>query len=114
MTTNAMFWTDTTTALGGSATFTGTGRDAFGTGTGALTSSFALFNATFFADQTGTAYIDYSSDNATWSVARTSAITASTPLALTAPVQAQFYRVRVVNGSTAQGTLVVRSGFTTA
>lgn len=114
MATNSVYWTDTTTALVGSATFTGTGRDAFGVGTAAGVSEWAYFQATFYADQSGTAYIDYSTDNATWSVARTSAVTASTPLALTTPVQAQFYRVRLVNGSTGEGTLVIRSCFTTA
>lgn len=114
MATGALFFTDTTTALGGSATFTGTGRDAYGVGTGAGVSEFVFFNATFNTDQTGTAYIDYSTDNATWSVSRTAALAANTPLALTTPIQAQFYRVRVVNGATPQTTLVVRSGFTVA
>ena len=114
MSLGAMYWTDTIAPLGASATFTGVTRDAYGVGANAGASEFALFNATFYADQTGTAYIDYSSDGVNWSVCRSGSVSVSTPFALSAPIQAQFYRTRVINGSTPEGTLVVRSGFTTA
>jgi len=100
----------TTTPLGGSATYTGTARD---TGVSAGTPQpYAYFNGFFFADQTGTAYIDCSNDNSTWTVCATASLPASTPLILTVPVMFRYHRTRLVNGSSAEGTLVVNSSYT--
>ena len=111
MTTNAVYQLETTTPLSASATFTGATRDAYGVGTQGAVSPWAFFVASIYADQSGTAYIDLSSDGTTWVIAAVLAVSPSTPATISAPVMAQFCRVRVVNGSTTQTTFAVRSGF---
>lgn len=105
-----IFFTGTTTALGSSATYTGTARDV---GVAASTAQpYAYFNSFFLADQAGTASIECSNDNSTWYGCASSALTASTPLTLTLPVMFRYYRAKLVNGASAQGSLVVNSSFT--
>ena len=111
MTTNAVYQLETTTPLSASATFTGATRDAYGVGTQGAVSPWAFFVASIYADQSGTAYIDLSSDGTTWVIAAVLSIAPSTPATISAPVMAQFCRVRVVNGATTQTTFAVRSGF---
>ena len=111
MATNAVYQLETTAPLAASATFTGASRDAYGTGTQGAVSPWAFFVASVYTDQTATAYIDLSSDGATWIIAAVLPIAASTPATISAPVLAQFCRVRVVNGATTQTTFAVRSGF---
>ena len=106
------FYNETTTALGASASFTGTTRDS-GVAAGTAT-AVTYFNAYFFADQTGTAYIDCSNDASTWRPIATVALTASTGAILTAPVMTRYHRARLVNGTTAQTVCMVNSSYTGA
>lgn len=103
----SVFNNETTTNLGISATFTGTARD---TGTAAGSNCpFAYFNAFFIANQTGTASIEASNDNTTWFTVATAALAVSTPLSLQIPVTTRYYRVKLVNGATAQTSVFVNS-----
>jgi len=111
MTTNAAYQLESVTAQAAGATFTGATRDAYGVGTQGAVSPWAFFVSSVYTDQTATAYIDMSSDGTTWIIAAVLPIAASTPATISAPVLAQFARVRVVNGATAQTTFAVRSGF---
>lgn len=105
-----IFFAGTTTPLGSSATYTGTARDV---GVAASTAQpYAYFNAFFLADQAGTATIECSNDNTTWYTCATSALTASTPLILTVPVMFRYLRAKLVNGASAQGSLVINNSFT--
>jgi len=104
-------YTDSTTALAASATFTGTGRVT------TTFSQYAWFHAVAYADQSGTLFIDQSLDSGTtYQPVATQAVTAATPVQLTARVTGAFaattlYRVRFVNGATAQTTLRLSSAF---
>jgi len=111
-TTNAgTGFTDSTTALAGSATFTGTGRVT------TTSSQYAYFHAVAYADQSGTLFIDQSLDSgATYQPVASQAVTAATPGQLTAKITGAFaattlYRVRYVNGATAQATFRLSSAF---
>lgn len=112
---STIFWNGATgsgSALAGSATFTGASRDV-GVAAATLTNQ-AYFNAFFYADQAGTAYVDCSNDNSTWYVCATNALTASTPLILTVPVMTRYHRARLVNGSSAETYLWVNTSYTGA
>lgn len=104
-------FTDSTTALAGSATFTGTGRVT------TTSSQYAYFHAVAYADQAGTLFIDQSLDSGTtYQPVASQAVTAAAPAQLTAKLAGAFaattlYRVRYVNGATAQGTLRLSSAF---
>lgn len=104
-------FTDSTTALTGSATFTGTGRAT------SAASGHAFFHAVAYADQSGTLFIDLSLDSgATYQPVASQAVTASAPAQLTAKMTGNFgtatlYRVRYVNGTTAQTTFRLSSAF---
>ena len=108
----SVFWNDATgtpSALGGSATFTGTARDvgvAVGTKNGA-----AYFNASFLADQAGTAYVDASNDGTNWYNLASNAITAGSAVILTVPVMTRYHRARLVNGSTAETYLWINTAY---
>jgi len=106
------FFNDTTTALTGAATFTGTARDV-GVAAGTATPT-TYFNAFGFADQAGTLSIECSNDNTTWRTAASVALTASAPQILTVPVMTRYHRVKLVNGATAQGSVMVNSSYTGA
>lgn len=103
-------FTDSTTALAASATFTGTGR-ANSAG------QFAFFNATAFADQAGTLFIDQSLDTgATYQAIASQAVAAGGAGLLSvrlcgAVSTATLYRVRYVNGATLQATFRLSSSF---
>lgn len=96
-------------ALAGSATYTGAARDA-----GVSPTPFAYFNCFFLADQAGTANAQGSNDNATWfdETVSTQAVSANTPLILSVPVMTRYHRCKLVNGSSAEGSLYVNSSFT--
>lgn len=102
------------TLLTTGATYTGTGRDAYGVGSNAGVSEWQTFVAHFYSDQAGTAFIDSSPDNVNWTQASTGALNAASPLVLSAPVTAQFYRARLVNGSVTQTIFVVNTSFISA
>jgi hypothetical protein len=105
-------YTDSTTALGASASFTGTSRGINGN------QQYSFFNAFAFADQAGTLYIDVSLDTgATFQQVASVAVAANAGQALTTRLVGQFtaatlYRVRFVNGATAQGTFRIASSLT--
>lgn len=103
-------FTDSTAALAASATFTGTGR-ANSAG------QYAFFNATVFADQAGTLFIDQSLDTGTSyqaisSLAVAAGGGANLSVRLCGAVgAATLYRVRYVNGAGAQTTFRLSSSF---
>ena len=103
-------FTDSTTALGASASFTGTGR-ANSAG------QFAFFNATAFADQAGTLFIDQSLDTgATYQAIASQAVAAGGAANLSVRMcggvgTATLYRVRYVNGATLQTGFRLSSSF---
>ena len=103
------FFNDSTTVLTATATFTGTTRDV-GVAAGTATPT-TYFNGFFFADQAGTASLEVSNDNTIWRTAASSAISISTPLILTVPVMTRYHRVKLVNGATLQGAVMVNSSF---
>ncbi|MBU6268884.1 MAG: hypothetical protein KGN34_15150 [Sphingomonadales bacterium] len=104
-------YTDSTTALAAGAGFTGAGRANSAT-------SYAFFNATAFADQAGTVYIDQSLDTgASWQAVASQAVTANVAANLSVRLagvysSATLYRVRYVNGATVQATFRLSSSFT--
>lgn len=103
-------FTDSTTALAASATFTGTGR-ANSAG------QFAFFNATAFADQAGTLFIDQSLDTGTsYQAIASQAVVAGSGINLSVRIcgavgTATLYRVRYVNGASAQTTFRLSTSF---
>lgn len=105
-----VFYNDSTTALGASATFTGTGRDSGATaGTNHKTGTFTAYA---LADQAGTLRIEQSNDNTTWRRSTVdTAVAANTPVFLTTVVVTRYHRVVFVNGATAQGSFCVNSAF---
>jgi hypothetical protein len=93
-------YTDSTTALAVNASFTGTTRD-LGTDT-SLYPAYAIARA--YADQAGTLYIEQSRDGTTWraAVGDSVALAAEETRTLTVRLLARYWRVKYVNGATAQ------------
>lgn len=108
-----IFWNDSTTALGASATFTGPSRDC---GTAAGTQGvYSSFNAFARSDQAGTVRIEGSANGTVWGALTSDiALAANTPTILTVPVMTRFHRVVVVNGATAQTAFACNSSYTAA
>lgn len=110
--TRQVGYTDSSTNLAGAATFTGTGR--------ASLANYVQFNATAFADQAGTLFIDLSVDTGTtYRQIRSVAVAANVAQTLTAPLtglagSATLYRVRYTNGATAQTAFQLTSSYTAA
>lgn len=107
---------DTTTPLAGGGTFTGTTRDMgaayAGNGSGAL--SFGQCLAAMFTDQPGTLIIEMSNNATTWRTMREVAYAANAPMTIiTVPLVMRYWRVRAINGATAQGAFHVISGIRT-
>ena len=104
-------FTDSTTALAAAATFTGTARANSGT-------QYAYFNATAWADQAGMLYIDQSLDTgATYQPVLSQAVAANIGANLSVRLAGAFgsatlYRVRFVNGATAQTPFRLSSSIT--
>ena len=109
---SALYQQEPTTLLTNNSTFTGSARDAYGIGANAGTSVYSAFSAQFYADQTGTASVESSPDGVTWSLVEISAVAPSLPVILNAPIQGQFYRAKLLNTGSTQGTLVINTGFT--
>lgn len=110
-----IFWNETTTNLGASATFTGAARDV-GTSVGTQ-SRYAAFNVTATAGVAGTVRIEMSNDGTTWYRASAdTAVSANGVVTLSVPVVTRYYRGVYVNGAGAQtGTaFAVNSSFTAA
>ena len=103
-------FTDSSTALGSAGVFTGTGRNT-------SPANYPWFRARALADQAGTLFIDCSTDSgATYRVANSAAVAANVPAEIVtgatgASGTATLYRVRYVNGGTAQGAFQLSSMF---
>lgn len=103
-------FTDSTTALAGGANFTGTGRAN-------TAAQYEFFAATAFADQAGTLFIDQSLDTgATYQPILSQAVAAGGAANIAVRMcgvvgTATLYRVRYVNGATAQTVFRLSSGF---
>ena len=98
-----VYYTDSTTALGASATFTGTARDTGSTG------YYNKFRAQAYADQAGTLYIEQSRDSSTWRVSATVSVGAGETKQVDVLIYTRYVRVRYVNGGTAQGAFELLS-----
>ncbi|NML93316.1 hypothetical protein [Novosphingobium olei] len=104
-------FTDSQTALAASATFTGTGRN-----TNSL--QYCFFNACAYADQAGTLFIDQSTDTGTtYQPILSQAVTAGGSANLSVRLCGSLgtgvlYRVRYVNGATAQTVFRLSSSYT--
>ncbi|WP_298800087.1 hypothetical protein [uncultured Devosia sp.] len=94
-------YSETATALTGSATYTGSAHDV-----GPIP-YYDQVGCVFRADQSGTAYLDMSADASAWTVQATASVSANTTTDLNARVRARFWRCRYVNGSTGQGSFAV-------
>lgn len=102
--------TETTTALGASATYTGASRDT-GSAAGAAL-RYNTFRAYALASHAGTMRIECSVDNTNWNrMTADTAVAANTPVTLSVPVMARYHRVVFVNGATAQTSLIITSGY---
>lgn len=98
-------YTDSVANLGSAATFTGTSRD------GGATPAYNYFVASAVSDQAGTLKIQKSTDNTTWRDAATVAVTANTPVEITAKCTARYYRVLYTNGATLQTLFSLTSAY---
>lgn len=98
-------YADSVTNLASSAVFTGTSRD------GGATPAYNMFVASAIADQSGTLKIQKSTDNTTWRDAVTLAVTANTPVEITAKCTARYYRVLYTNGATLQTLFSLTSAY---
>ena len=108
--TACIYYVDTVTPLGGSATFTGTTRDLGVASGGNFKTPY--FNAFTFADQAGTMRIEMSPDNVTWYKATIdNVVTANTPIFMSALVLCRYYRVVFINGATLQTKFIVNTSF---
>jgi hypothetical protein len=92
----------TTTALGASATYTSSSEQESTYGTGM---SRGYIRAMAISDQAGTLYIDQSVDGSHWDKSDSQAMTAGTVAVLAVQLYGQFWRLRIVNGGTAEGYL---------
>ncbi len=103
-------FTDSTAALAAAATFTGTGRAN-------SAAQLAFFNATAFADQAGTLFIEQSLDTgATYQAVASQAVAANGAANLSVRMcgavgTTTLYRVRYLNGATLQTTFRLSSSF---
>lgn len=108
---NSVGYTDSTTALGSSATYTGTSRSTASLGWA------AKFKARAFTDQAGTLTIEQSVDSGTnWRTVGSVAVSAGVAANLSVDVTGAYgstnlYRVKLVNGASAQGLLNLSSAF---
>jgi len=107
---NMVGYTDSIANLGMSATFTGIGR--------AVSSSYNYFQATVYADQVGTLYLEQSLDTgANYYVVASVAVAAGVAQTLKTPTMgaagtASLYRVRYLNGGVAQTVFRLSSALT--
>lgn len=98
-------YTDSVANLAGAAVFTGTSRD------GGATLGYNEFVASAVSDQAGTLKIQKSTDNTNWRDAATIAVTANTPVEITAKCTARYYRVLYTNGATSQTLFSLTSAY---
>lgn len=118
----AQIYTESTTALGNAGVYTGTARDtratiSASTGTAVKAKSqegadFKTIVVTAITDQASAALgckLQASINGTTWYTVAQAATVANTPLQLTAPLVARYYRVTLTNGATPQTTLFLAS-----
>lgn len=104
-TNSPTIYADSTTTLAAAGVFTGTARDA------GSTPAYQRFVARAFSDQSGTLAIEDSTDNTTWRLVQSSAVTAGTCVTLAIVILARYNRVKYTNGSTIQGAFRLTSGY---
>ncbi len=85
----------TTTPLAGAGVYTSTSQNL---------SRATTVSGTVFADVNGTAYVDWSGDGVNWDVSNAVPVTGGTGVSFEFDVIAQNFRLRYVNGATAQTT----------
>lgn len=108
-----IFWNESTTPVGISATVTGTARDTRVAAD--AKHNYAAFNVFAFADQAGTVRIEVSNDGVTWRKASADqAVTAGQGLFLSVPVCTRYHRAVYVNGAVAQGAFMLNTSYTVA
>lgn len=107
---STFFWTESTALLSGAGVFSGTARNNGGSAS-TFGTRYKSFVGEFFSDQAGTAFVEKSVDGTTFRTVATAALLANTSLALTALVQAQYYRVRLVNGAVTQTVALITSAY---
>ena len=118
----AQIYTETTTNLGNAGVYTGAARDSkaviSSTSTTAVTSKsqdgarFSTIVVTALSDQASAANglkLQASINGSTWYTIAQAATVANTPLQLTAPLVARYYRVTLTNGATPTTSLFVAS-----
>ncbi|MCH7629780.1 MULTISPECIES: hypothetical protein [Novosphingobium] len=104
-------YTDSTTNLAAAATFTGTGRATGNT-------QYGFFNACAYSDQAGTLFVEQSLDTGTtYQPVASQAVSAGSSANLSVRLcgalgTGVLYRVRYLNGATAQATFRLSSSFT--
>ena len=110
-------FSDTSTPLASGATFTGTVRQTF------YNAGFGYFGVFAYSDVAGTIFIDHTQDGTTWREAASAPLQAGTVgfrADLSTRVRGSqssintMYRVRFVNGATAQAAFALSSSFTVA
>jgi len=118
----AQIYTESTTALGNGGVYTCTARDtqatiSASTGTAVKAKSqeganFKTIVVTAITDQASAALgckLQASNNGSVWYTIAQGATVASTPLQLTAPLVARYYRVTLTNGATPQTSLFLAS-----
>lgn len=110
-----VYFAETTTNLGSSATFTGAARSV-GAASGEQ-HRYVRFNVTATAGVAGNVRIEMSQDGTAWlpAVVNT-AVAANGATTISTPITARFYRAVYANGATAQtgAAFMVNSSFTVA
>lgn len=106
-----VWYQESTTAQAANAVLTTTTRD-IGASTGS-SQRYSYFNVFAIADQAGVARVEVSVDNTTWRRATPDiAVAANTPLVLSLPVIARYFRVVYTNGATLQGFFLLTTSMT--
>ncbi|AXN53730.1 hypothetical protein SPS_19 [Sphingomonas phage Scott] len=104
-------YSETATVLAASGTLNGASRDS-GAVAGGIGTRFKNFVAEVFTDQAGTLYIDKSTDGTTWRQAATASVAAGVNATLEVKITCRYYRLRYVNGATAQTVFLPTTAYT--
>jgi len=106
------YFIETTTPLAINDIFVGVARDMGQPGNEATHVRYRTFVVIFFASHASAnngAKIEISNNAVTWHDAAVATLTANVSQVLSVPVVARFYRVRLVNGPTAQTACIINS-----
>lgn len=87
------YWTGSTASLAANGTWTGPAR---------YSERFDSVAGSVFASHTGTLYIEQSSDGQNWDISASTAVAANTGAGFSETLRLPFWRLRFVNGATAQ------------